>query len=133
MNYRVVTLLAGIAFLSSATARAFDPHDPSTDMAEASTFNGPMQTCFSHAMVGMDSVINARLGLLPERVVELAAITPKKMSTNNQQDIAFDEPFLRLMLAAYLWKGSPHSYAIKVFYECARNTPVVVDRSDFLR
>jgi hypothetical protein len=39
---------------------------------------------------------------------------------------------LALMLAAYLWEGSPHSYAIHVFYECAAAVPVMAGQSDFL-
>ena len=117
LNVMVVTVL-----WLSTTAQAFDS---STVDAEVPMFSGHMQTCFSHAMVGMDSVINARLGVLPEHVVALAASTASATPS-------FDEPVLALMLAAYLWQGSPHSYAIHVFYECARGTPVMAGQSDFL-
>lgn len=117
LNMMVVTVL-----WFSATAQAFE--SPTVD-AELPMFSGHMQTCFSHAMVGMDSVINARLGVLPEHVVDLAASSASATPS-------FDEPVLKLMLAAYLWQGSPHSYAIHVFYQCAAAVPVMAGQSDFL-
>jgi hypothetical protein len=105
----------------SSTAQAFE--SPGFDTG-APEFSGHMQTCFSRAMVGMDSVINARLGVLPEQVVALTASTTSATPS-------FDEPVLAVMLAAYLWQGSPHSYAIHVFYECAASAPVMADQSDF--
>jgi hypothetical protein len=89
-------------------------------------FNGRMQTCFTHAMLGMDSVINARLGVLPEHVVALTAKTAAVDSkADNNREADFDQPVLTLMLNAYLWQGSAHSYAIQVFYDCAASTAVM--------
>lgn len=131
MNYRSVIAVAVLWF--SGTAQAFESQIFGT---EAPVFSGHMQTCFSHAMVGMDSVINARLGLPPEHALDVTENAPRLVMSESgevqQIDKSFDEPVLSLMLAAYLWEGSPHSYAIQVFYECAGNTPVMADRSDFL-
>ena len=119
MNIR--NLMAVTILWLSSPAQAFD--SPGFDIG-APMFSGHLQTCYSHAMVGMDSVINARLGVLPEHVVALTA-------SSSSAAPSFDEPVLALMLAAYLWQGSPHSYAIHVFYECAAAAPVMAGQSDF--
>lgn len=120
MKYRSVIAASTLWFVG--TTQAFESQIFGT---EAAAFSGHMQTCFSHAMLGMDSVINARLGVPPEHVVALTA-------SNAEADSGFDQPVLALMLSAYLWQGSPHSYAIQVFYECAGAAPVMAGRSDFL-
>lgn len=119
---KIFNVMAVTTLWLSGTAQAFE--SPGLDMG-APMFSGHMQTCFSHAMVGMDSVINARLGVLPEHAVALTASTASATPS-------FDEPALTIMLAAYLWQGSPHSYAIHVFYECAAAAPVMAEQSDFL-
>ncbi|NOY62231.1 MAG: hypothetical protein GXP10_03565 [Gammaproteobacteria bacterium] len=81
--------------------------------------SGEEQRCYAMAMIGLDSVINSRLGVPAEHVLRLA--------TNNRlslQEVATDTrgysiPLLKTMLAAYLWERSPHSYGVKVFYKCA--------------
>lgn len=71
------------------------------------------QKCYSRAMVGLDSVINSRIGVPVEEAME---ITRKKgkVSISDQ----FDKSYLLAVLHAYMWSGSPHTYAIKVFSEC---------------
>lgn len=138
---RWVMLVAAVLLLVNS-AQAYDPQSDGLGVAEAATFSGgtftgPMQMCFSRAMVGMDSVINSRLGVPPEHVLALAARLPQTAGIKESTDESFagqrfDEPMLTMMLAAYLWQGSPHSYAIKVFYECAAEPPVMAGRSDFL-
>jgi hypothetical protein len=125
MKFLVIMVLAG--GMCANSAQAFDPQIFAPSMAGEHVFNGHAQRCFSHAMVGMDSVINSRLGVPPENVVALA----EKAVTTANPDATFDEPILVLMLAAYLWEGSPHSYAIKVFYDCASAAPLLAGRSDF--
>jgi len=71
------------------------------------------QACYSMAMVGMDSVINARLGVPAEHALELASVPV----VNNGEP--YDVNLLRTILDAYLWRDTPHTYAIKVFYGCA--------------
>jgi hypothetical protein len=72
------------------------------------------QECFSFAMIGMDSVINSRLGLPPEHALEIS-----RVSNFRATEEKFDNVVLNVMLNAYLWKTSPHSYALKVFFDCA--------------
>ena len=73
------------------------------------------QACYASAMVGMDSVINARLGVPPEHALELAALN-LPVSGGSQ---SYSKDMLKTILNAYLWQQSPHSYAVKVFYRCA--------------
>jgi len=117
------SFIAVVMLWFTGTAQAFESQ---IFAADAPMFSGPMQTCFAHAMLGMDSVINARLGVPPEHVLDLTASSTAGVPS-------FDEPVLSLMLTAYLWQGSPHSYAIQVFYDCAAAAPVMAERSDFLR
>lgn len=77
------------------------------------------QACYSLAMVGMDSVINSRLGVLPEHVVDLATLPQSVVNVNSEP---YDHNLLNVILGAYLWKDTPHSYAIKVFYRCAQKS-----------
>jgi hypothetical protein len=79
----------------------------------SSALNAEQQACFSMAMVGMDSVINARLGVPAEHALDLASLP---VSSNSEP---YDIHLLRVILDAYLWQDTPHSYAIKVFYACA--------------
>ena len=72
------------------------------------------QACYSIAMVGMDSVINARLGVPAEHALELASLPVANNTTES-----YDVNLLRTILDAYLWRDTPHSYAIKIFYGCA--------------
>lgn len=71
------------------------------------------QACFSLAMVGMDSVINARLGVPAEHALDLASVPV------SQNAGPYDIHLLKIILNAYLWHDTPHSYAINVFYNCA--------------
>jgi len=74
------------------------------------------QECFSYAMIGMDSVINSRLGLPAEHALDIS-----RVNNFNSTTAKFDTVVLNVMLDAYLWKTSPHSYALKVFFDCASN------------
>ena len=47
----------------------------------STTLTQDQQTCYSLAMVGMDSVINSRLGVLPEHVLDLAS-QPQSLNVN---------------------------------------------------
>jgi hypothetical protein len=67
------------------------------------------QACYAKAMIGFDSVINSRLGLLPEHGVSLTGFG------TNQNDF-----YLEAILGAYLWKKSPHKYAVKTFLNCIK-------------
>lgn len=80
-------------------------------------FNPKQQYCFSKAMVGMDSVINANLGTPPEHAVDLILTDGNVQALNNPNTVGM----LNVILNAYFWTGSPHGYAIKVFYQCAES------------
>jgi len=75
--------------------------------------NESQQNCYSRAMVGLDSVINSRIGVPIEEAME---ITRKKGNVSISDQ--FDKSYLMAVLHAYMWSGTPHTYAIKVFSEC---------------
>ena len=79
--------------------------------------NSAVQECYGFAMVGMDSVINSRIGVPAEHALELAKLT--KVGAGFSK--AYSRDMLENILNAYLWDGTPHSYAINVFFQCAQN------------
>ena len=129
MNVRLMVMIViGLVLLfMSMAVQAFE-HYGSAGAEAVPVFDERMSACFSRAMVGMDSVINSRLGVPPEHALDLAVLE----SASDKRGMVFDEPLLAMILAAYLWVGSPHSYAIKVFYDCAVATSMMVERSAFL-
>ena len=69
--------------------------------------------CYSVAMVGYDSVINSGLGVPLDQVIET-------MVTHNNSTIAIYKDYLLLVVMdAYNWQGTPHTYAVKTLYDCA--------------
>ncbi len=79
------------------------------------TVEDEAQDCYSMAMIGMDSVINSRMGVPAEHALPLSL----KLGAVDVSESAYDKNLLIVMLSAYLWDNSPHSYALKVFYNCA--------------
>jgi len=67
------------------------------------------QACYAKAMVGFDSVINSRLGITPEESVRIYGFGTE------QNDF-----YLQAVLGAYLWKETPHKYAVRTFLQCLR-------------
>ena len=123
----IAVIIGLIMLLMSASVQAFGPGGMPGSVASP-VFDLRMQGCFSRAMVGMDSVINSRLGVPAEHALALSA----QDGLGVNQEVEFDEPLLAMILSAYLWEDSAHSYAIKVFYDCAASRPAVAGRSDFL-
>ena len=103
---KTINTLAGLALmLLAGNSLAFDNHV--VGMAESS--------CYGQAMVGMDSVINSRLGVPAEHALGLSQNSSLHVALGNE----YSTSMLNTILAAYLWNDTPHSYAIKVFYACA--------------
>ena len=84
--------------------------------AAYNSFGSEESDCFAKAMVGMDSVINSRLGVPPEHALDLTIEPTKTGSTTAEYDIHT----LNIVLNAYLWEDTPHTYAVKVFFNCAQ-------------
>lgn len=82
---------------------------------EYNAFGGDQDDCFAKAMIGMDSVINSRLGVPAEHALDLTVLQPAGSDSNT-----YDNDTLNVILSAYLWEDSPHSYAVRVFYKCAQ-------------
>ena len=107
--------IASLSLLAlSSTASAFEnPHQLIA--------NSDVQACYGFAMVGMDSVINSRLGVPAEHAFELARLT----EVSSQGGTMYSKDMLNNVLNAYMWKGTPHAYAINMFYQCAqRQSPM---------
>ncbi len=75
---------------------------------------GPVQQCYAVAMIGYDTVINSRLGIPAEEAIDLARI----QKSSSEGDL-FAPFLLKVVLGAYMWHSSPHSYAVKMMYDCA--------------
>ena len=58
--------------------------------------------CYKNAMIGYDSVINSRVGVPAEHALQ----------------ITDDTTIQNVIWNAYLWKASPHEFAIKTFSSC---------------
>lgn len=79
--------------------------------------------CFGSAMVGFDSVINSQLDVPAEHAIDMAAMNTRTGALNASK---LSTPLLTVILDAYLWEGSPHDYAVNVFYACAQqHAPII--------
>jgi len=79
----------------------------------ASGLNDQESQCYSVSMVGYDSVINSGLGVPLEQVIET-------MVTHNNSTIAIYKDYLLfVVMDAYNWDGTPHTYAVKTLFDCA--------------
>lgn len=91
---------------------------PAGTMAfEAIPSNKEEYLCYSQAMIGFDSVINSRLGVPAEHALDLAILGQTSIAA---APAVYSKALLKTILDAYLWQESPHSYAVKVFFRCAR-------------
>jgi len=106
MKYLATLLFISMPFLASP-ALAFD--NPPQELGA--------QLCYGYAMVGYDSVINSRLGVPVEHSLGLAEKSP---FTTVAEERHFSTHVLKIVLNAYMWSDSPHDYAVRVFYQCAK-------------
>jgi len=85
------------------------------------------QSCYAKAMVGMDSVINARAGVPPEHALRLSL----KSGAPSEENSTYFTNTLIIMLDAYLWEDTPHQYALNVFFNCASGTNPTLKQANF--
>ena len=111
MKSRIAMLGAGAFLLSAATISLAD---------EVPTIQTIEEHCFAEAMIGFDSVINARLDVPVEQAMEIASFHPMPSIMGKN----YSKELLSVILNAYLWDGPPHNYATHVFYICAITHPV---------
>jgi len=83
---------------------------------EYNAFGSDQDDCFAKAMIGMDSVINSRLGVPPEHALDLTVLSQQTSTQSGE----YDNDTLNVILSAYLWKDTPHTYAVRVFFGCAQ-------------
>ena len=103
VKFVVITV---VLFLTSSIAAAY----------EYNQFGGEQSDCFAKAMIGMDSVINSRLGVPPEHALDLTV-----ESTKTGGATEYDSYTLNVILNAYLWQDTPHTYSVNVFFKCAQH------------
>lgn len=84
-------------------------HDMATD-----SFTQTEMFCYSKAMIGFDYVINARKGNLPENAL---FILDNHLPQSPSHPLNKTSLLITIM-GAYLWKGSPHTYAIRTYTDC---------------
>jgi hypothetical protein len=95
---------------------------PGPNRVSMHTIRGDSSYCYGLAMVGMDSVINSRLGIRPEYLLHLALVDPEATITLPEHlyiPDRYSPLLLKIIYEAYLWEGSPHEYASEVMYTCA--------------
>lgn len=110
MKSRIAMLGAAACLLHVATISLAD---------EVPAIQTIEEHCFAEAMIGFDSVINARLDVPVEHAIEIVSShpAPSVMGKNYPKEL------LSVILNAYLWDGPPHNYATHVFYICAITHP----------
>ncbi len=103
---RISILVATVLFLGFGSASA----------AETVGLSDEEQACYSVSMVGYDSVINSDLGLPLDEVID-------SMVSNNSSFQTLDiyqDYLLLVVMDAYNWDGSPHTFAVKSMFQCAK-------------
>jgi len=80
----------------------------------SSSLNQHEEECYAVAMVAYDTVINSNLGLPLDEIID------SMVENNSSETIDIYQDFLMLVVMdAYNWKGSPHTYAVRALFQCA--------------
>lgn len=103
-TYRYAILLAGLLFTQQAIGNT-----KVTAIIEYDT-----DFCYAYAMIGEDSVINSRLGLFPEHLMNLAIVGNNDGAHSHHYSVVL----LRTILDAYMWDKSPQHYARTIMHNC---------------
>ena len=103
-NFTKIAIIAGICSLLLANDGIYRNWD-----------NHP---CYAQAMIAHDSVINARLGMHAEQLMEIA----ENHDMAGDEAVSYSPLLLNTVLGAYLWKQSAYQYAVEIFYQCANST-----------
>jgi len=103
-TYRYAILLAGLLLT----------HQASGNSNIVTTIEYDTDFCYAYAMIGEDSVINSRLGLLPEHLMGLAIIEKNTEAHSDRYSVVL----LRTILDAYMWDKSPQHYARNILHNC---------------
>lgn len=68
--------------------------------------------CYARSMIGFDSVVNSRVGLNPENSIHITQNTFPNNHPLNKIEL------LTIIMNAYLWTDSPHTYSVITFSNC---------------
>jgi len=83
--------------------------------ASNSALSQQEEECYAVAMVAYDTVINSGLGLPLDQVIDSMV---KNSTAMNTIDI-YQDFLMLVVMDAYNWQGSPHTYAVKTLFKCA--------------
>lgn len=104
-NWRqIFLLLCGLLQLHQASANSNISNE-----ADSST----VSYCYAYAMIGKDTVINSRLGLLPEELIQIAVL-----SSPTTTGPRYSTVLLKTILDAFLWQESAQNYAHSILENC---------------
>jgi len=78
---------------------------------DTSDLNAKEMRCYGLAMIGFDSVINSRSGILPQDA--FPRLKDKNVELSDEDII-----IAKIVYNAFSWQGSPHTYAIKIYGNC---------------
>jgi len=104
-TYKYAILLTGLLLTVPATGNA--------NVAPIIEYD--TNYCYAYAMIGEDSVINSRLGLLPENLMELARVKNSETTLPPHYSMVL----LRTILDAFMWEKSPQHYARTILHNCS--------------
>ena len=84
--------------------------------ALSSSLNQHEEECYAVAMVAYDTVINSSLGLPLDEIID-------SMVKNNSEEtsVIYQDFLMLVVMDAYNWQGTPHTYAVKALFQCAAN------------
>jgi len=90
----------------------------------ASSLTAEQEQCYAVAMVGYDSVINSNLN------VPLDQVIMSMVTHNDDAQVAdiYRDYLLFVVMDAYNWKGSAHTYAVKTLFNCASHRSEVTSQ-----
>lgn len=93
--------------------------------ANSSTLSPQEEQCYAVAMVAYDTVINAGLGLPLDEIIDSMVENGKK---SDAIDI-YQDYLMLVVMDAYNWTGTPHTYAVKTLYQCATDQETIAFNS----
>ena len=83
--------------------------------AFSSSLNQHEEECYAVAMVAYDTVINSSLGLPLDEIIDSMV----KNNSNEETSVIYQDFLMLVVMDAYNWQGTPHTYAVKALYQCA--------------
>lgn len=102
-------------FIGAITVTLFTSLPGSPAFADT-RFDGIGKQCYAQGMIGLDSVINSRVGVNAEDMLHLARVDHAASSAAK-----YSRGMLMIIYDAYFWEDHPYGYAMRVFHQCVVN------------